>query len=143
MQLHELKPKHKLRKAKRIGRGGAHGFTSGKGSKGQRSRSGRKFKPEIRELIKKYPKLRGYKFKASDSFLVVLNVGDLEKKFESGEKISPRILIEKRMIRTMGARVPDVKILGAGEISKKISVEGCGVSKSAKEKIEKAGGTIK
>jgi len=55
IQLHELKPIHKLKKQKRVGRGGKRGAYSGRGIKGQRARAGRKFKPIIRELIKKYP----------------------------------------------------------------------------------------
>jgi large subunit ribosomal protein L15 len=62
MQLHELRPIHKPHKKKRIGRGGKKGTYSGKGIKGQKSRAGRKFKPLIREIIKRYPKKRGYKF---------------------------------------------------------------------------------
>lgn len=64
MQLHELKPKHKRKKRKRVGRGGKRGTYSGRGIKGQKARAGRRLKPVIRELIKRYPKLRGYKFKA-------------------------------------------------------------------------------
>jgi large subunit ribosomal protein L15 len=64
MQLHELKPIHKSKKRKRVGRGGKRGTFAGRGQKGQRSRAGRKMKPVVRELIKRYPKLRGYKFKS-------------------------------------------------------------------------------
>lgn len=64
MQLHELKPIHKRKKAKRVGRGGKRGTYSGRGQKGQRARAGRKMKPVVREIIKRYPKLRGYKLKA-------------------------------------------------------------------------------
>jgi large subunit ribosomal protein L15 len=63
MQLHEIKPTHKLKKRKRVSRGGKRGTYSGRGQKGQLSRAGRKLKPLIREIIKRYPKLRGYKFK--------------------------------------------------------------------------------
>jgi large subunit ribosomal protein L15 len=64
MQLHELKPIHKFKKKKRIGRGGKRGTYSGKGMKGQKSRAGRRLEPVIRGIIKRYPKLRGYKFKS-------------------------------------------------------------------------------
>ena len=64
MQLHELKPIHKLKRKKRIGRGGKRGTYSGRGIKGQKARAGRRLKPVIRDLIKRYPKLRGYKFKS-------------------------------------------------------------------------------
>lgn len=60
MQLHELKPIHKRKKPKRIGRGGKRGTYSGRGVKGQKARAGRKLKPIIREIIKRYPKIRGH-----------------------------------------------------------------------------------
>jgi large subunit ribosomal protein L15 len=66
MQLHEIKPIYKIKKKKRIGRGGKRGTYSGKGIKGQKSRAGTRFEPIIRGLIKRYPKLRGYKFKKSN-----------------------------------------------------------------------------
>jgi large subunit ribosomal protein L15 len=59
MQLHEIKPIHKLKKKKRIGRGGKRGTYCGKGIKGQTSRAGARIRPEIRDLIKKIPKKRG------------------------------------------------------------------------------------
>lgn len=65
MQLHELRPKHKIKKGKRIGRGGKRGTYSGRGMKGQKSRAGTRFEPIIRGLIKRYPKLRGYRFKSA------------------------------------------------------------------------------
>ncbi len=143
MQIHQLKPKHKLKKKKRIGRGGKRGTYSGKGMKGQKSRAGRKFEPIIRSLIKRYPKLRGYKFKTKSDFGVVVNLDILEKKFNSDEQINPEILIEKKIIRRIKKKAPIVKILGKGKLTKKFIIEGCVVSKSAKEKIEKAKGTIK
>jgi len=72
MQIHELKPKHKNRGKKRIGRGGKKGTYSGKGMKGQASRAGRKMVPIIRELIKKYPKMKGYRsFRIGNDIAVV------------------------------------------------------------------------
>lgn len=61
MQLHQIKPSHKLKTKKRIGRGGKKGTYSGKGMKGQKSRAGAKIRPELRDFIKKIPKVRGYK----------------------------------------------------------------------------------
>lgn len=144
MQLHEIRPIHKLKKRKRIGRGGKRGTYAGRGIKGQRSRAGRKLKPAIRELIKKYPKLRGYKFKSKSKIqrIAILNLEVLEKKFNSGEKITPEILLEKRIIRRIKGRIPKVKILGKGEIKKSLIIEGCKFSKSAEEKIKKAKGEI-
>jgi large subunit ribosomal protein L15 len=150
MQLNELKPAHKLKKRKRIGRGGKKGAYSGKGVKGQRARAGHKFEPFIRSLIKRYPKLRGYRSKKIWLESVSVNVGDIEKKFftddkieKSEIKISPEVLLEKRLIHKIEGRVPKVKILGKGMLTKVIIVENCNISKKAKEKIEKAGGKIK
>jgi len=147
MQLHQLKPIHKLKKPKRVGRGGKRGTYSGRGIKGQKARAGRKLKPLIREIIKKYPKLRGYKrkskVKSQKLKVTVINLDILEKKFNSGEKVTPQILLEKKIIRKIKGKMPRVKILGKGEMTKALVLEGCLVSKQAKEKIEKAGGTIK
>ncbi|MFH1894914.1 MAG: uL15 family ribosomal protein [Patescibacteria group bacterium] len=143
MQLHQLKPIHKNKKLKRVGRGGVHGFSCGRGNKGQRSRPSSNFKPVIRELIKKYPKLRGYRSKSFLPKAAVLDLGILDKKFDTGEKVFPQILIEKRLVRRMGGKIPKIKILGGGEIKKALVFEGCLISNSAKEKIKKAGGEIK
>jgi large subunit ribosomal protein L15 len=74
MQIHELKPKHKNKGKKRVGRGGKKGTYSGKGIKGQKARAGRKMVPIIRELIKRYPKLKGYRRFALDDFSVIVNL---------------------------------------------------------------------
>ncbi len=63
MQLHELRPQYKNKDKKRIGRGGGRGNYSGRGQKGQRSRAGHKIRPAIRDLIRRLPKLRGFKNK--------------------------------------------------------------------------------
>jgi len=143
MQLHELQPIHKMRKIKRVGRGGKRGTYSGKGLKGQKARAGRKTEPIIRKIIKRYPKLRGYRFKSITPEIAVVNLDALEKKFEAGSVVSPKSLLEKKLIRRIKGRVPEVKILGQGELKKALTIEGCGASKSAKEKIEKAGGSLK
>lgn len=143
MQLHQLKPIHKLKKKKRIGRGGKRGTYSGRGIKGQKSRAGRKFAPVIRGLIKKYPKLRGYRFRAEEKNLAVVNVEILDKKFNNLKLVTPKSLLEKKIIRKIKGKLPEVKILGKGKITKKLTVEGCELSKTAKEKIEKAGGSVK
>ena len=67
----------------------------------------------------------------------------LEKKFKVGETITPKILLERKLIRRIKGRIPKVKILGRGEIKKTLQIEGCQLSKPAREKIEKAGGQIK
>jgi len=141
MQLHQIKPIHKKKDKKRIGRGGKKGTYSGRGIKGQKSRAGGKMEPAIRGLIKKYPKLRGYRFKPKESKRVVINIGDLN--FKDKEVVTPEFLIEKRLIRKLKGKVPQVKILAKGEIKAALIFEGCEVSKTAKEKIEKAGGQVK
>lgn len=143
MQLHELKPKHKPKRKKRIGRGGKRGTYSGRGMKGQKSRAGRKLKPIIRETIKRYHKLRGYKFKAKQQDAAIINLGRLDKHFLAKEKVSPKILLEKKLVSKIKGKAPKVKILGKGEIRKSLIIENCRISKAAKEKIEKAGGTVR
>jgi len=142
MQLHQIKPTNKPIKSKRVGRGGKKGFYCGKGNKGQTSRAGRKYHPLIRQIIKRYPKLRGYKFGPQDK-PAVLNIEILDKIFEKGQIVNPKILIGKRIIRRIGGRIPDIKILGTGKTTKAFILEGFKISKQAKDKIEKAGGQIK
>lgn len=144
MQLGEIHPIHKSKKRKRVGRGGKRGTYSGRGLKGQKARAGRRLKPAIRELIKKYPKLRGYRQRGKIKGLkiTILNLEILEKKFNPGEKINPETLLKKRIIRKMKGKIPKVKILGEGGMKKPLIIEDCDISKSAKEKIEKAGGKI-
>ena len=143
MQLHQLHPKHILKKKKRIGRGGKRGTFSGKGVKGQKSRAGAKFEPITRGLIKRYPKLKGYRFKKWKDKPFLINIGILEENFNTGEKINPAVLLEKKIICRIKGKIPQVKILGKGELTKSLTIENCEMSKSAREKAEKAGGTIK
>lgn len=102
---------------------------SGKGQKGQKSRSGRRMRPAERDLIQRLPKLRGIKNKRASDILPVINLGDLERVAKDGV-VSEKILGRK------------TKILGDGEIKKAITIEGLPVSESAKKKIEAAGGKI-
>lgn len=141
MQLHELKPNPKAKK-KRIGRGGAHGTTATRGTKGQKSRSGSGKGPSFEgnkiSLFRKTPKLRG--FKSLQPKNLVVNLSGIEKSFENGETVNPVSLFRRGLIN--GAKGA-VKILGNGEITKKTIFENCLVSKSAEEKIKKVGGEIK
>jgi large subunit ribosomal protein L15 len=143
MQIHELKPKHKNKGKKRVGRGGRKGTYSGHGMKGQKSRAGRKMEPIIRSLIKRYPKLKGYRSFAIENYFAVVNLDVLEKTSKDGETINPENLIEKGIISKIKGRIPKVKILGTGKLAKKLVVENCKSSKTAKEAIEKAGGSIR
>lgn len=147
MQLHELKRKTPHKTQKRVGRGRASGKgkTAGRGTKGQKARAGHKIWPNVREQIKKLPKLRGRGIGALRSIQtrpLVVNIGLLEKHFSAGDTVTPQALMERHLIRARKGTTPMVKILGEGELTKKLSFSGCGVSGSAKEKIEKAGGTV-
>jgi len=134
MQLHQLKPVHKLKKRKHVGRGGKRGTYSGRGMKGQNSRAGTRFAPVIRELIKKYPKLKGYRNQNKESKYAVVNLGDLDKIYKESEIVNPETLLKKGLIRRMKGRLPNVKILGMGKLTKKITIENCEFSEKAKEK---------
>ena len=143
MQIHQIQPKHYGKAGKRVGRGGKKGTYSGRGGKGQTARSGRKMVPVIRELIKRYPKLKGYRALSLHSDVVqVVNLDKLSQKFKDGDVVSPKTLVEKGIINPGNAKVL-VKILGNGTIAIKVNVEGCLISKSAKAAIEKAGGSVK
>lgn len=148
MQLHELQPKTVRKSRKRIGRGGKRGKTSGKGHKGQKARAGNSMRPEMREIIKKLPKLRGHgknrakTVNAERIRAIPVNVGALEIAFAAGETVSPKTLVAAGVVRTRRGSMPKIKILGNGELSKKISISGCEVSASARVKVEKAGGSI-
>ena len=134
------------RRGMRVGRGGKRGKTAGRGTKGQNARAGRKKRPELRDIIKKLPKRRGYgknrgrSVDGSKLDAVVISLDRLEKLFESGAEVSYQVLAEKGAIskRTM----PPVKVVGTGTLSKKLSFKGIAVSSSARLAIEKAGGTI-
>lgn len=144
MQLHDLKPKTPRAGSKRVGRGNASGKgkTSGRGTKGQKARAGHRIRPDIRERLKKLPKLRGYRFASIQEKPAVINVAALESAFASGESVTPTTLRERGMVRARKGALPVVKILGEGELTKKLAVADCTVSASAKAKIEKAGGSV-
>src|SRR3989344_7570369 len=145
MQLHEIKPTTKRKNKKRVGRGGKRGTYSGKGLKGQKSRAGAGIKPGFRggdtPLWKKFHKVRGATKKLEikkPGFQVrhpkpsIVNLRDLNKRFSEGEVVSPKTLLEKRLVKKIKH---GVKILGKGELSKKLVFKGVAMSKSAKERI--------
>lgn len=144
MQLNTLKRLHKNKKTRQIGRAGQRGKTSGRGTKGQNARAGHKKRPEIRDFIKRIPKLRGHGKNANPSIETkptVLNLKDLSV-FKTGEIVSPKTLAEKKIISTAEAS-RGVKILSVGKISIKLSVSGCALSASARKAILDAGGEVK
>jgi len=143
MQLHEIKSRYRRQRRKRVGRGGKRGKYCGRGKKGQKARESHNFVPVIRGLIKRYPKLRGYRFKSRTGEIAVVNIEALEKKFKAGDIVNPETLLKQRLIRRIKGVVPKVKILAKGKLTKSLVVENSQLSGKAKELIEKAGGTIK
>lgn len=146
MQTHNLKRKNKNKKARQVGRGGTRGKTSGRGTKGQNARAGRKKRPEIRDTIKKIPKLRGRGKNLNKSIqlkAVVVNLNVLEKNFNSGDIVSPTTLLAKGIIKKGDYRFKEVKILSMGKITKKLTLESVKLSKGAHDKLVKAGAQIK
>ena len=130
-----------------VGRGGTRGKTSGRGTKGQNARSGHRKRPELRDLIKKIPKKRGYGKNRAISAVVrtdafVVNLKDLETNFNAGETVSAQTLLAKGMIRNARMATAGVKVLGTGEITKALVLSGVTISESAKAKVVAAGGTV-
>ena len=149
--LHNLKPADGSRqRRKRIGRGEGSGFgkTSGRGHKGAGARSGSKRKVNLEggqmPIHMRLRKLRGPHMKKSMPFenfrthTQPVNLRDLEQRFDDGAEVTPEALAGRGLATRKG--VP-VKILGQGDITKKLTVHAHGFSKSAREKIEGAGGT--
>ena len=141
MQLHQL-TQIKFKKKKRIGRGGKRGTYSGRGIKGQKARAGARIRPAIRDFIRKIHKLRGvpaarYKKQSTSAFETwqIVNLDEIDGKYSDGETVSVNTLLEKGIIRRVARKVPNVKILGKGELSKKLKFEGVTMSKSAEAKI--------
>jgi large subunit ribosomal protein L15 len=143
MHLHELKPAPGAhREARRVGRGtgSGRGKTSGRGQKGQKARSqGFRlgFEGGQMPLAQRIPKLPGFKNPFKKIYAVV-NISKLSR-FEDGTKIDAAALAEAGLIH--GDR--EIKILGAGRMKRKLTVEAHAISNSAREAIEKAGGSVK
>ncbi len=142
MQIHDLKRKNKQKTSRQIGRGGKRGTTSGRGTKGQKARAGRKLRPELRDIIKKLPKLRGYKMRSNVLKALPLKLGLLNGKFTTGEEITLETLKAKGLIETRKGKLPIVKILADGAVTKTLTIKGLSMSATAKAKIEKMGGQV-
>lgn len=141
--LSSLAPKVAKKAKMRKGQGnGSKGTFSGRGCNGQNSRAGggvrANFEGGQSTLLMHKPKLRGFK-NPNRVVAQTVNLDDLNETFKDGEKVCPICLAEKKLINKNNAKV---KILGDGEITKKLTVEGILVSASAKKAIEKAGGTV-
>ena len=142
MNLHP--PVRSVKSRKRVGRGQGtgNGCTSGRGTKGQKSRSGYSekigFEGGQMPLSRRVPK-RGFTNKTFKKEYQIVNVGMLDKKFNDGDTVDYSSLIEKGLI---SRKIKYVKILGEGELTKKLKVVVDKISEKAKEIIEKAGGTV-
>ena len=152
LSLSNLKPAQKRRARKRVGRGlgSGKGRYSGRGIKGQKARSGsNKMRPGFEggqmPIYMRLGKLRGPYSKDAmpmgphRTFTAPVNLRDLERVFEDGAEVTLESLVEKGLIKNTGT---DVKILGVGELTKKLAVTAHRFSASARDKIEKAGGTV-
>ncbi len=142
MNLHP--PVKSVKSRKRVGRGQGtgNGCTSGRGNKGQKSRSGYSekigFEGGQMPLSRRVPK-RGFTNKTFKKEYQIVNVGMLDKKFNDGDTVDYSSLLEKGLI---SRKIKYVKVLGEGELTKKLTVVVDKISEKAKEIIEKAGGTV-
>ncbi len=98
MQIHELKRTHKNKKDRIVGRGGKHAKTSGRGGKGQTARAGNKRRPELRDIIKKLPKNRGYRFNSIHKALIIKK-DKLANKTETFSAIRKRLNLKGKKIK--------------------------------------------
>jgi len=135
-----MSPKKRKTK-KRVGRGlgSGTGAKSGRGQKGQKSRSGVSGLKRLgmRRMMLATPKKRG--FNSQKPKKAVVNLADLENEFDAKAEVTPAMLKEKGLVSKTKA---GVKVLGNGSISKPLTIKGCAVSKAAAEKVMAAGGTI-
>ena len=144
IRLHNLRPRPGSRhRVKRLGCGesSGHGKTSGKGHKGQKARSGGSirlgFEGGQMPLIRRLPK-RGFNNAAFRKHYAIVNLDDLNE-FKAGAMVNEQLLRESNLVR---GHFVGIKILGGGELKHGLTVEADKVSAAAREKIEKAGGTI-
>ena len=136
--------KFRLKKKKRIGRGGKKGNYSGRGIKGQKARSGRKIRPAERDIILKLPKLRGIKFKPLKEKPYVVNLEDINEKFNENEIVNKETLVQKKVLKIRKSdKNPKIKILARGKLDKKLIFSSeLLFSNKAKEEILKSGSVI-
>lgn len=148
MQLNTLSSSTKRVKHAPVGRGGTRGKTSGRGGKGQTARAGHKIRPEVRDLIKKLPKRRGYGKNRADTVrgerlvYAPINLAALESTYNAGDIVSPATLFAHGLLRRSRGRLPKVKILAAGSLTKALVIRGCVMSEGARTALAKAGATI-
>ena len=145
MKLHDLRPpKGAKKKRKRVARGnsGRGGTYAGRGRKGQKARSGAKISPYFEggqlPTVRRYPLKRGFTNIWRKAYTPI-NVDQLEERFAAGSMVSPRTLVEARLIKRQSELV---KILGRGELETELTVRAHAFSKSARVKVEEAGGAV-
>ncbi len=145
MKLHDLKPTEGSRhRRRRVGRGESSGLgkTCGKGHKGQKSRSGASIRPSFEggqmPLARRLPK-KGFNNAQFKTNFAIVNVSDLEEKFSDGDEVNEESLRACGLVKGV---CDAIKVLGSGDISKKLTVTADKLSATAREKIEKAGGSI-
>lgn len=146
MKLHELRPAPGSTKTrKRVGRGSGSGLgtTAGKGHKGQKARSGGQTKPGFEggqmPLTRRLPK-RGFNNKMFATVYEIVNLYQIEEKFNNGDVVNRETLAEKGLIK---GNKDGVKVLAVGDLTKKLTVEVNKISSAAEEKIKAAGGEVK
>lgn len=148
MDLSSLKRPSSNKTARRVGRGGKRGKTSGRGGKGQTARAGAKLRPEWRDIIKKLPKRRGHGVNRARTVrprvpAVALTLEALNRTYDDGAKVTIQSLIQKGLVRRVSGSVPPLKVLARGEVTKKLIIQkGIQASKEAVAKVQAAGGTI-
>ncbi|MGI8601878.1 MAG: 50S ribosomal protein L15 [Verrucomicrobiales bacterium] len=145
MRLHTLTPRPGARhRRKRLGCGesSGHGKTSGRGHKGQKARAGAAirigFEGGQMPLYRRIPR-KGFNNTAFQEKCAIINVGSLEKRFEAGAEVNAATLREARLLK---GRFDSIKILAVGELTKALKVSVDAISAAAREKIEKAGGSV-
>lgn len=144
MKAHTLLKTHTRKK--RVGRGGNRGKTSGRGHKGQKSRAGGKTRPFFRDIVKRISKLRGHGKNRARTVRrrripqITVTLDTLNK--INSDVISPKTLFQDGYIDLKKGRTKRIKIIGTGEVKKQFTVVDCELSKTAREKIENAGGKI-
>lgn len=143
--LHTIKRTTKNKSAKLVGRGGKRGKTAGRGTKGQKARAGHRIRPALRDAIKKLPKLRGRGKNINKAFQIIptaVNVSQLDKAFNANESVTPSALLAKGLVRRVNGKMPAIKVLASGEITKALEIYDIQASEAAAKKITAAGGKV-
>ncbi len=142
MQIHQIRVK--IKKAKRIGRGGKKGNYSGRGIKGQKARAGHKIRPALRDIILKFPKRRGVGNRQVRRNIFKVNLEAIDKKFSPGEVVTKTSLQEKGIVKIpQSIKNFQIKILAKGELTKNLIFKPEFIfSEKALEKIELSGSKI-